>query len=84
MLLGGGATTGVRGVTSRILVSFTAPGARPTLIYLGNAPVLTITGTDNLHGFDIVFDPAAGPDAAWLEYSGSAYFAFTDIGFLTP
>ena len=45
-LQGGGATIQVRGVTSGIVVDFTAPGTRPTLTTTVTDPLLSIAGSN--------------------------------------
>ena len=60
-LQGGGSTIQVRGVTSGLLLDFTAPGVRPEFVNTANAAVLTLSGSDtHVSGIDIRGDTAAG------------------------
>ena len=45
-LQGGGSTIQIRGVTSGIVVDFTAPGTRPEFVNNTNAAVLTLSGSN--------------------------------------
>lgn len=60
-LQGGGSTIQVRGVTSGIVVDFTASGARPTFVNTANSAVLTLSGSNtHISGIDIEGNTAAG------------------------
>lgn len=53
-LQGGGSTIQVRGVTSGVVVDFTAPGARPTVTHMANSAILTVAGSNtHIAGVDV-------------------------------
>jgi hypothetical protein len=53
-LQGGGSTIQVRGVTSGIVVDFTATGSRPTFVNTADSAVLTVAGSNtNIAGVDV-------------------------------
>ncbi|AHB50114.1 hypothetical protein W911_08335 [Hyphomicrobium nitrativorans NL23] len=61
-LQGGGATIQVRGVTSGIVVDFTAPGARPTLARGARDEILRISASNtHIAGVDLVGDGTVVP-----------------------
>ena len=58
-LQGGGSTIQVRGVTSGIVVDFTAPGTRPTFLNTANSAILSI-GASNTHISGVNVEGALG------------------------
>jgi len=68
-LQGGGSTIQVRGVTSGIVVAFTAPGTRPTFLNTTLAPILTI-GASNTRISGVNVEGAASPSASVEDNPG--------------
>lgn len=82
-LLGGGTTIDVRGVTSGIVVTFAAPGTRPSFFNDGNAATLTIGGANNhVRGVNLFYNPFGWPNAEALVILDGVNIAIQDIAIL--